>query len=166
MSGPRLTSTPASPVASLRISKIAAPIVIGVAIRNEKRAAASRFSPAKRAAEMLIPDRLMPGTSASACAAPIVIATGNVTSPTPLVWPPQRSASHRMIAPTTSVTATSPTSRNAVSMRSLSRKPAIAAGIVAATRSHARRRSGSARNERSRMAANPAGTRRSQSARK
>ena len=36
---------------------------------------------------MLIPDRLMPGTSASACAAPIVIATGNVTyeiSPTAL----------------------------------------------------------------------------------
>ena len=40
-------------------------------------------------------------------------------------------------------------------MRSLSRKPAIAAGMVAATSSQASRRSGSARNERSRMVAKP-----------
>ena len=51
-------------------------------------------------------------------------------------------------------------------MASLRRKPAIAAGIVAATSSHASFRSGSSRNERSRMAAKPAGTSRTQSARK
>ena len=45
---------------------------------------------------MLIPDRLMPGTRASAWAAPIPIATGNVTSSTPLVRPPHRSASQRI----------------------------------------------------------------------
>ena len=38
----------------------------------------------------------MPGTRASAWAAPIPMAIGNVTSSTPLVRPPQRSASHRM----------------------------------------------------------------------
>ena len=140
--------------------------MIGVAIRNENRAAASRSSPAKRAAEMLMPDRLMPGTSASAWAAPIPPAIGNVTSSTPLVRPPQRSASHRITAPTTSVTATKPTSRKAVSMRSLRRKPAMAAGMVAATSSQARRRSGSPANDRSRIAAKPAGTSRTQSARK
>ena len=67
---------------------MAAPMVIGVAIRNEKRAAASRPRPAKRAAEIEIPDRLMPGISASAWAAPMPTANGNVTSSTPLVSDP------------------------------------------------------------------------------
>ena len=65
---------------SLRISKSAAPAVIGVAIRKQNRAAASRSRPANRPAEIEMPDRLMPGTSASAWAAPMPIATGKVTS--------------------------------------------------------------------------------------
>ena len=64
------------------------------------------------------------------------------------------------------MTATTAGSRMTVSMASLKRNPAMAAGMVEATSSHARRRSGSAANDRSRIAANPAGTMRTQSARK
>ena len=46
---------------SLRASNTIAPAVIGVAIRNAKRAAASRSRPASRPAEIEMPDRLMPG---------------------------------------------------------------------------------------------------------
>ncbi len=48
-----------------------APSVIGVAMRKLNRAAASRVSPAKRPALMMIPERLMPGTSAIAWAHPM-----------------------------------------------------------------------------------------------
>ena len=47
-SGTSSTVTPASPVASLRASKIAAPAMTGVAIRNENRAAGSRARPANQ----------------------------------------------------------------------------------------------------------------------
>ncbi len=154
---------PSSPPTSFRISKRAAPAVIGVAMRKLNRAADSRSRPANRAAEMEIPDRLMPGMSAKAWAVPSPTASGNVTSPTRRVWGPQRSATHMIAAPTRSMTATSPIPRTAVSIASLNRKPAIAAGIVAATRSQARRRSGSSANERSRSVARPAGTSRRQS---
>ena len=43
-----------------------APAVIGVAMRNANRAADSRSMPTMRAAEIEIPDRLMPGMSARA----------------------------------------------------------------------------------------------------
>ena len=79
-SGASSTSTPASPVSSLRASNRPAPAVIGVAIRNANRAAASRSRPANRPAEIEMPDRLMPGTSASAWATPMPTAIGNVTS--------------------------------------------------------------------------------------
>ncbi len=58
------------------------PVVIGVAIRNAKRAADSRSMPTIRAAEIEIPDRLMPGTRASAWATPMPTAMGKVTSET------------------------------------------------------------------------------------
>ena len=64
-----------------------------------KRAAASRSRPANRPAEIEMPERLMPGISASAWATPIPNATGKVTSSTPFVRGPNRSASHRIAAP-------------------------------------------------------------------
>ena len=97
-SGNSSTSTPSSPVTRRRISKTIAPAVIGVAIRKLKRAAASRSRPANRPAEMEMPDRLIPGMSASAWAAPMPTAIGNVTSsmrpirPTEPVGQPQDDA--------------------------------------------------------------------------
>ena len=165
-SGSVSTWTPPSPASNLRTSKIPAPAVIGVAIRNANRAADSRSMPTIRAAEIEIPDRLMPGISARAWAAPMPIAIGNVTSSMPRDFAPNRSAINRIRPPMTSVTATSPTERNDASMTSLSRKPMRAAGTVDAASSQASRRSSSSWNERSRTAAIPAGTRRTQSLRK
>ena len=67
----------------------AAPAVTGVAIRKLKRAADSRSRPAKRPAEIEMPERLMPGIRAIAWATPIPKASGNVTSPTPFVVAPE-----------------------------------------------------------------------------
>ena len=94
---PELTATPASPVTSLRTSKMAAPSVIGVAIRNENRAAASRSETGEAAGR----DRDARSADArdqrqrlgGADRRPPI---GNVTSSTPLVRPPHRSASHRI----------------------------------------------------------------------
>jgi hypothetical protein len=140
--------------------------VIGVAMRNEKRAADSRFRPANRPAEIEIPDRLTPGISASAWAKPSPSAFGNVRSISSRRLGPQWSASHMIAAPTTSISATSPTSRNRSAMMSLRSTPMTNAGIVATAISHASRRSGSLSNERSRIVAKPAGTSRTQSRQK
>jgi hypothetical protein len=94
------------------------------------------------------------------------IAIGNVTSSMRRDVAPTRSATRRITPPTTRATATSPICRNESSMTSLNTNPTKAAGIVEATRSHASFRSSSPWNERSRAAANPAGTSRTQSARK
>ena len=48
-----------------------APAMIGMPIRNAKRAAASRFRPRNRPAAMVMPERLMPGNRASAWATPM-----------------------------------------------------------------------------------------------
>ena len=71
-SGASWTTSPASPRDQLeRLVEPRRAAVIGVAMRNEKRAADSRSSPANSPAEIEIPDRLIPGTSASAWAPPI-----------------------------------------------------------------------------------------------
>ena len=70
------TSEPASPpVSSSRPFQMPAPAMIGTAIRNEKRAAASRVRPRYRPAEIVMPEREMPGKRASACAAPMTTAS-------------------------------------------------------------------------------------------
>ena len=152
------TSTPSSPGTRRRNSKTIAPAVIGVAMRKLKRAAASRSRPANRPAEMEIPDRLMPGIRASAWAAPMPIAIGNVTSSMPPVratepvsQPQDHAADDEGDAPTSGRLA------EPSSMMSLRRNPATAAGMVAATSSQARRRSGSPGNERSRIVGEPGG---------
>ena len=142
---PMATSTPASPVRSLRASKTIAPAVMGVAMRNAKRAADGRSSPAKRPAEIEMPDRLMPGMRARAWAAPMpsgdreASRRRRVLRPaTDLVRDPQDHAAddehHRDEAD-----AGGP----AVSKKSPNRKPTMAAGTVAATSSQASLRSGS-----------------------
>ena len=83
----RSASTPASPRQKPRASNRAAPAVIGVAIRNENRAADARSRPARRAAEMEMPEREMPGTRASAWAAPIPTAIRERDIGDPLVTP-------------------------------------------------------------------------------
>ena len=56
-------------------SKMPAAPTAGIDSRNEKRAAASRRMPSAIAASSVIPERDTPGTSASACAQPIRIAS-------------------------------------------------------------------------------------------
>ena len=70
---------------------------------------------------------------------------------------PQRSASHRIAAPTHSISATRAGSRTHDSMVSVKMGPTMTAGIVATTMSQAILRSLSPLNERSRMVARPAG---------
>ena len=72
--------------------------MIGVAMRNEKRAADSRSSPANSPAEIEIPDRLIPGTRASAWATPIANALRERQVDREQPARTLRSASHRMRA--------------------------------------------------------------------
>ena len=76
-----------------------APSVIGVASRKLKRAADSRVSPRARPAVMVAPDRLIPGSSASAWLKPIVSAAGALTCSSSRLRRPKRSASHSRIPP-------------------------------------------------------------------
>ena len=67
--------------------------MIGVAIRKEKRAAASCLRPATTPAAMVRPEREKPGTSAKHCATPIASAPFQLSSSsTPLASPAIRSA--------------------------------------------------------------------------
>ena len=77
-----------------------------MAIRKLKRAAASRLSPSNRPAAMLTPDRLIPGKRARTWAMPIASAPRKVIDSISRTFVPQRSASHRIAAPTQSMTAT------------------------------------------------------------
>ena len=165
-STPVSTGTPVSPVRSLRSSQITAPAVIGVAIRKLNRAASSRVRPAKRPALMLMPDRLIPGTSAIACAQPMPKAAPKPRRPSSFVWRPSRSAVQRMPAPITRVSATRSSWRTCSSKKSFRVTPTTTAGGRVTAMSHASLRSGSPRNERSRIVARPAGTRRVQSRQK
>ena len=79
MSGPGSIVTSVSPITSCRASNRTAPAVIGVAIRKLKRAADARSRPARRPAEIEIPERLMPGTRARTWATPMPVAIGNVS---------------------------------------------------------------------------------------
>ena len=62
----------------MSVSYAPAAAVIGVAIRKLNRAADSRFSPTNRPVEMLIPERLIAGTSATAWAQPMTKERGKV----------------------------------------------------------------------------------------
>src|SRR6266849_6184994 len=53
-----------------------APMITGVASRNAKRVASSRRSPRASPAEIVIPEREIPGISAIACAMPMTSASG------------------------------------------------------------------------------------------
>jgi hypothetical protein len=57
-----------------------APAIAGMPRRKEKRAASGRVKPSERAAVMVTPERLVPGISASAWAAPTAIAGHSVMS--------------------------------------------------------------------------------------
>src|SRR5712692_7195367 len=59
----------------------AAPAMMGVARRKENLAAAGRFRLRAKPAPMVIPERDVPGTMASACAAPIATESARVTFP-------------------------------------------------------------------------------------
>ena len=58
--------------------------VIGVAMRKLNRAASARSRPANSAADIEMPERLTPGTSASAWATPMPIAPRKVSRS--IVW--------------------------------------------------------------------------------
>ncbi len=115
---------------------------------------------------MLIPERLIPGTRATAWAQPIPKAAPKPRSPSGFVRRPSRSAIQRMPAPITSVNATRSSCRTCSSKKSLRATPTTTAGGSVTAMSHASLRSGSPRNERSRIVARPAGTRRTQSRQK
>ena len=57
-----------------------APSTIGISIRNEKRAAASRVSPRKRLVEIVMPERDTPGIRARISETPIASVWRNVRS--------------------------------------------------------------------------------------
>ena len=109
---------------SFRSSYRPAPAVIGVAIRKLNRAADSRSRPANRPAEMEMPDRLIPGTRATAWAAPMPSGAGDDEvgdpprpRPTRLGEPQDRRADDERERPRARA------SRKAVSIRSLRRRP-------------------------------------------
>ena len=102
---------------SLTVSYAPAAAVIGVAMRKLNRAADSRVSPTNRPVEIEIPERLIPGMSASAWAQPMISARREgeaVDRPRSLA--PRRSASHMIAAPMSSVIATRPADRMVVSI--------------------------------------------------
>ena len=106
---------------------------------------------------MVMPERLMPGKSASACAAPMASASPKCSWSSPRSRRPRRSATQRMAAPAISSRATiARRSRKYVSKKDSSVAPSSAAGTTETTRSQARRRSGSPASERSRRLAAPA----------
>jgi hypothetical protein len=76
--GPR-TPSPWLPNSSGSFSAAAAPM-IGVASRNEKRAASSLESPTSRPPLIVAPERENPGSNAIACAAPTPTASPKPTS--------------------------------------------------------------------------------------
>ncbi len=81
-----------SPTSFVILNTIAPPVT-GIIIRKLSRAAASRSKPRRRAAVIVIPERDVPGFSASACAAPTITASRTPNSST-LRCPVDRSA-HR-----------------------------------------------------------------------
>ena len=128
-----------------------APSVIGVASRNEKRAALMRESPAARPAVMVTPERETPGTSASACANPRPSATPHPGRAVSRPGGRKRSAAHSRKPNTISITAWSGSERSACSAALSSSLPATAPGTVAsASHPHSRqaspRRAGSRAN--------------------
>ena len=64
----------------LSSSNAIAPKRAGIAIKNEKRAAWTLLTPNRRAAEMVMPEREMPGSIATAWAMPIMSAVDKMTS--------------------------------------------------------------------------------------
>ena len=66
--------------------------IAGMPSRNEKRAASSRRKPMKRAAVIVMPERDVPGMSATACARPMTSAEGSRMSSIALMRGPTTSA--------------------------------------------------------------------------
>src|SRR5215207_2669729 len=112
----------------------------GIESRNEKRAAVSRFSPAKRPPMMVEPERLAPGTSARTCAKPTASASAGPKSSTSLRRAPTFSATSSSSATTTIIVAI--THRffvNVPSMKSLKSSPKTPTGSEPSTISQPRR---------------------------
>ena len=141
---PTATATHSLPLSacsnSLRDPTRPAPSVIGVASRKLKRAAASRVRPSARPAVIVAPERLMPGSRASAWLKPMVRAFGVLRSAsaavarTDPIGDPQAHAPMTRKAAIASRTASLSPWRT-LSMKSWPTKPMIAAGIVAMTSS-------------------------------
>ena len=104
----------------------------------------SRNSPA----QIVAPERETPGTSATACAKPMITASTHVSAPRPRRRRPTASAARKTALNGMSIDATSAGDRNACLTGFSSSSPITAAGIVPSTMIQARRPSGS-RNERS-----------------
>ena len=132
--------------------------MVGIASRNEKRAAPCRDSPSSSAAVIVTPARDAPGMSAAVCATPMSAACANVTDAKPPV-PRRRSAHHRAMAKPMIAAATTPTSRNAVSAKGWMSHPANAMG-TAATATLARRSTLESQLSRATLAPKPANSRR------
>ena len=125
-----------------------APAVIGMPSRNEKRAAVARSRPPKSAVVIVIPERDVPGTSASAWAQPITSPwpqpTRSSGSPAPRDGSAaRRSATHSTTAHTAVDTAMTSVERSRVSMSLPKSTPASTPGTVATPSTSASRRESS-----------------------
>ena len=111
----------------------------GIASRKLNRAAPERESPSARPAVMVMPDRDVPGISASACAQPIASACGQVSENSSFRPRPKRSARYISIPKKLSVPATKSGLRKFASMKSPNARPTRPTGMVATRICHARR---------------------------
>ena len=113
----------------------AAPIA-GVESRNEKRAADSRVILRNSPAEMVTPLRDVPGTTANACAAPIVNASGRLIDERSRCCRPAFSA--RYISTPTAISIPPITNglRQVVSACLLKARPAMPTGMLPIASSH------------------------------
>jgi hypothetical protein len=132
-------------------------VITGRLIRKLIRAAASRSKPIRRAAVMVMPDRDVPGLSASACAAPM-----NRASRMPMwsiVRVPRCWSAHHSRSPNPiSDTAMIHGSPSTVSICSSNTAPTRAAGTVATTSSQAILPSGVVGRSRLQSSRNPSRT--------
>ncbi len=102
----------------------------GIASRNAYRVADARSYPMNRPPEMVAPERLTPGMSASAWANPKAMPSRTVRFSMVLRLAPTRSATPRTMPNVISVNETSHRLRAVVSMASANVSPRIPMGIV------------------------------------
>jgi hypothetical protein len=111
----------------------------GTDSRNAKRAAASRVSPSASATVIVMPERDVPGTSASAWPMPISRAWPMVRSVSWRLRLPKRSTRYNTMPNTASWNATMNGLRRFSSMKPLNSSPASPTGIVPMPRLNAMR---------------------------